>query len=188
MRPCLSFPLKNRLDSALLTFLLPRLLSRVCGATVHHSGDEGARTNCFRVTIPNGDQPDLVLLGIVGNTVTGLRFDGQRYSIDVTVSTDDIDPDSVTVTHYYGLDKEVYRGLRAAALGLLTGWPYLWIHGRRSFNVVQQFLFNRRTLPVRSRLDLLREVLMAVKNGSSSVNAMDLMSRRHGDRWAGHPN
>lgn len=183
----LIMPCMQSLDRALLRYFLPKLLSRACGETVHRSGSEAMKANCFTTTISKGLDPFMVLLSIAGKTVSGLEFDGTRYATPRTLQLDEIDPTSIAVAHYYGLDEIRYRGISAVAWGRLTRWPYVWFHLNRLANAVAQHVFNRRTLEVRRRLDILRDVVDAVESDANAVDAMDLMSRRYGDRWADHP-
>lgn len=129
----------------------------------------------------------MFLLGMQGRDVTGFQFDGNRYSIAKTISVNEIEPDDLEVTHHYGLDEVYFQGIRAVALGRLTGWPYAWIHLRRIAIGLGQYVFNKRTLETRRRLDILRDVVKEAESGRNAVGALDLMSRRYGDRWAGHP-
>lgn len=171
----------------LLARLLPRLLGRACPSTVHRSGDEGMRVNCFTTTLREGDEPNYVLLALDGGNVESLKYDGERYAVPATLTLEDIDPATLLVTHYYGLDEIRYEGVGAVALGLWTGWPYVVIHLRRLRNSIAQRLFNQRNLQVRRRLDVLRDVVDATMGDADSVDALDLMTAKYGHRWAGHP-
>lgn len=175
------------IDRSLLTHFLPKLLRRACPSTVHRSGADGLRVNCFTTTLPDGDQPGLVLLSIDGERIECLKFDGNSYSVAMSITLDAVDASRIQVTHYYGLDELRYEGIWAIAPGIWTGWPYAAIHLRRMRNAIAQQLFNRRTLEVQRRLDVLRQVVQATADGTTAVDAMDLMTRRYGDRWAGHP-
>jgi hypothetical protein len=171
----------------LLRKLLPDLLRRACNETVHRSGAEGERTNCFVTTLAKDGRRFMLLRRVEGAKISGLEFDGQRYSIPASILFADVDPGSLRVTHYYGLDEVRYVGVGDLALGRLTGLPYARIHLVRLKNDIAQRAFNRRTLEVRRRLDILRDVIEEVTRGSEAVDAMDLMSRRYGARWASHP-
>jgi len=61
------------------------------------------------------------------------------------------------------------------------------VHFRRFRNAVAQRLFNRRTLEVRRRLDVLQAVVDATLGRQESIDALDLMSAKYGYRWADHP-
>ena len=175
------------IENIVLTLVLRRVVSRACPSTVHRSGREGEAVNCFNTTVIKNGHPELVVLEIVGDEVKGLRYDGDKYSIDFCIPLSDIDPSTLHVTHFYGLDRVDYEGAWSAARGLWLGWPYAWLHLHRLWNSIAQTIFNRRSLPARRRLDFLREVFGASSRGTGEVDALDLMSSRHGNRWAGHP-
>lgn len=145
------------------------------------------QVNCFFTAVEEGGEPSYCLEAISGVDVAALKFDGRRYEIPTTLSLDRIDPATLRVTHHYGLDDIRYEGIRAVAWGLWTRWPYAALHLQRLRNRVAQRLFNRRSLVVRRRLDILRDVISATMGGEESVDPFDLMSARHGSRWAGHP-
>lgn len=178
----------QRLERAVLLFVLARVLGRACPASVNRSGTKGEQVNCFTTTYSDTEDPKLVLLSLVGDQVSGLEFDGHNYKTPKTIPVYAINPKRLAVTHYYGLDDVVYRGARDVAMGLVLRWPYAKIHLHRISERIRQRLFNTRTLPVRQRLDILRDVLAACEGRTSGVGAMDLMLLRHGYRWVGHPN
>jgi hypothetical protein len=129
----------------------------------------------------------LVLLGLRGQTIDCVKVDDDNSSTETTVLIDDIDPKQLQVKHFYGLGDVHYFGIRKLAWGLTTRWPYAWLWLRQARDAVAQRLFNRRTLEVRRRLDILREVVEASVEGVDGVDAMALIDRRYGYRWAGHP-
>ena len=176
------------LERAALHFVLNRVLNRACPSTVHRSGPEGEQVNCFTTTYSETDDPYMVLLSLTGDEVSGLEFNGQSYKTPKTIYFDSINPKRLAVTHFFGLDEVVYLGARDVAMGLVLGWPYAKIHLHRISDRLRQRLFNSRTLLVRQRLEILRDVLAASEGRTDGVGALDLMSHRHGYRWAGHPN
>lgn len=145
------------------------------------------RTNCFNTFVPQATRPSLVLRHISGSTVEGLEFDGNRHAVLATRELVDINSESIEVTHFYGLDEVRYEGIRQVALGLWTKWPYAWVHYLRLKNAVDQRRFNSRPLVLGERFDILRDVVAATARGVDAVDALNLMSFRFGNRWAGHP-
>lgn len=178
----------KRIEQFLVRSFLPRLLTRACPSTIHTSGEEGEAVNCFSSHLPDGDDPDLVLLRCDGEEVRGLKYDGTRFSADASIAFRDIDPRRLRITHYYGLDRVEYAGIWGVAIGLTTGWPYAVIHWRRLRNRVTQRLFNRRRLVIRKHLDILQQVVdLTVGGGNDAVDALDLMTDSYGEWWATHP-
>lgn len=171
----------------LLGYLLRRVTARTCPATISHGTEESAKLNCFYAWVLKDEEHDFVALQVVGDEVHGLRYNDDRSSVDVRVPISEINPALLQITHIYGNDRVEYTGAWSAASGIFTGWPYALIHARRVWRIVAQWMFNRRSLPARRRLELLREVIALAETTSEGVDSFALMSARHGDRWAGHP-
>ncbi|HEX6706095.1 MAG TPA: hypothetical protein VF169_15140 [Albitalea sp.] len=129
----------------------------------------------------------MVLQSLTGTTLHGLQSDGAQYVVPATLEVDDIDPATIEVTHFYGLDEVRYEGAWHIALGLAVKWPYLWLHSLRMRNTLAQRWFNLWPLRVGDRLDVLRDVVKASEDGTHGVGALELMSNRHGNRWVDHP-
>jgi hypothetical protein len=176
-----------RIEPLLVRRLLPRLLAGACDATVPRSGTKGERVNCYTTTVRDGDDPNLVLLSIDGRDVKGLKFDGKKYSIEVTENIDSIEPRHLLVTHFYGLDEVRFEGIWAVAFARWTKWPYVLIHLRRAWNKLAQALFNKRALASQKRLALLQQVVNWTSDNGTPIGAMDVMTLRYGYRWASHP-
>jgi hypothetical protein len=175
------------LEKAILGILLSKLLSNACRATIPRSGTAGVQVNCFVTSFRKNDEPDVVLLAKQGRQVSGLKFDGKKYSIEVLLDIDELEPQKMHVTHYYGLDEVRYQGLWSAVCGLWLRWPYPIVFVKRTKNRISQHIFNTRTLNSSRRLDVLREIIDARLNGTEGVDSLDLMSLRYGHRWVGHP-
>lgn len=179
----------NRIRRWLLRRVLEGILSLKCPERFVTSGEEGAGLNCFIAKARSADDEDYVLLGILEETVHGLKYDGTRYAIPMAVTIDEICRGGLQVTHYYGYDRVIYDGIFAVALGRLTRWPYLLIHLRRLWNAIAQWAFNRRSKLTRNRLATLRDVVEIVESiGEAAVDSMDILTHRYGTRWAHHPN
>jgi hypothetical protein len=145
------------------------------------------QTNCFSTFVSRGTEEAMVLQSLAGTTAHGLQFDGQRHTVPATIELEDIDPATIEVTHFYGLDEVRYEGVWHIWLGLVTKWPYVWLHSVRLGNTLAQRWFNLRSLKVGDRLDVLRDVVKASEDGHHAVGALELMTNRHGNRWVDHP-
>jgi hypothetical protein len=180
-------PVMLNIKNIVLTLVLRRVVSRACASTIQRSGRDGEAVNCFNTIVFKNGKRELVLQKIEGDQVEGLRYDGDNVATNFCIPLSDIDPSTLQVTHYYGLDTVNYEGAWSVARGLGLGWPYAWLRFYRLWNSIAQTVFNRRSLPARRRLDFLREVFEASTRGTGEVDAMDLMTSRHGSRWAEHP-
>lgn len=132
-------------------------------------------------------QLDTSLLNIKTVTIVKvLESNREQHIVSATIDSADIDPQAIEVTHSYGLDKARYEGIGHVALGMLTKWPYVWLHLVRLCNAIGQRRFNSRPLVIGERLDILRDVVDATAHGTDAVDALGLMSYRYGYRWACH--
>lgn len=175
------------LDRHLLSWLLPFVLSRRCDERIPRSGVRGEQVNCFAVYAPRQGQPELLLERLEGDRIHALCWDGSRFVDPVTIALGDIDAARISVTHFWGLAELNFQGVKDLAFGLWTKLPYVVIVLQRVRSDVAQRTFNRRTMTSRKRLNLLRELVEAALAGQQQLSALDLMTRRYGYRWAGHP-
>lgn len=174
-------------ERVVLRFVLRRVVARACPSTVPRTGEDARRVNCYTTTASDGDEPDLVLLGLDGGQVQALKYFNGSYSVPTTLPLDEINPSRLFVKHNYGEDRVVYEGVWAAAVGIWTKWPYVQIHSFRARHAIWQWIFNRRKLRVLSRKLLLKEVVKATHGGVEATGVIDLMSHMHGHYWASHP-
>lgn len=175
------------LKRSLLKYFLPRVLSHACPAVIPRSGERGQAVNCYEVHIDKGDAPYLVLTGIEDDLVQALEYDGDRYAVDQTLNISEIDPGEINVSHYFGLAEVRYRGIFDLACGRLLRFPYAKIRMSWLVDSVAQRVFNRRSLVVKTRLEVLKELVELASSGAGVVDSMSLMNKRYGYRWAGHP-
>lgn len=91
------------------------------------------------------------------------------------------------VKHYYGASTIYYDSLGDYAWGYYFKFPYIRIHVVRALERVGTFLYNRRRLVVRQRLELLTFMIEQAAEGKSSFNPLDLMTDMHTIRWVTHP-
>lgn len=175
------------LERVVLRFVLRRVLARACPSTVPRTGEDARRVNCYITTLRDGDEPDLVLLGLDGVQAQALKYFNGSYSVSTTLPLNEINSSRLFVKHNYGEDRVVYEGAWATAIGIWTKWPYVQIHLYRGGHAIGQWIFNRRKLRVRSRKLILREVVKATHGGVEAIGVIDLMSNMHGHYWASHP-
>jgi hypothetical protein len=171
----------------LLKRLLPRLLSKACPATVPRSGEAGKAVDCFTVSLGRGDEPGVLLMAVNAGRIEGLEWDGSRYSISKTLAFENVDTADLRVTHYVGLSEVNYLGVFAAARGVLLRLPYLSLSVQNAKTAASGWFFNRRTLTIKTRLEVLRKVVELHMNGATAVDSMDLMTAMYGYLWVGHP-
>ena len=97
-------------------------------------------------------------------------------------------PDSAyQIKHYYGPSTIYFDSLSDYALGYYSKWPYINIHIHRAFERAGTFLYNRRRLVLKQRLELLTFMIEQAAQGKRDFEALDLMTDMHTIRWVTHP-
>jgi hypothetical protein len=144
------------LTTKLCRYFLHRTLSRNCESTIPRSGEKGERVNCFTVSIDKAGDPYLMVLEIHGDQLKCIEWNGKRYEIDSTISLKNIHPSQFCITHYYGLSEIRYFGIMDFVIGRLILWPYIKIHFVRILSKFDQYIFNKKKLVTKQRVDLLR--------------------------------
>ena len=178
----------NTLSRRILDAMLTDVLRLPCPERIPRSGAEGAAVDCFSVMVDDpAGEPYLNLRATDGSVAQALQWDGQRFTIDTTITHEEINPSRLEVTHFFGLATIKYEGLTQLALGRITRWPYLWLRVRKAGDAVLQSTFNLRSLGSQARIDALRDLLRCCMDNDSGASAMEIMSYRHGTRWVGYP-
>lgn len=166
---------------------LQMVLSRACESRIPRSGEAGARVNCFVTSIDRAGEPYLIVLGLVGDDLNCIEWDGARYSIEQTVPLSLLSLADFCITHYYGHSQIQYFGLLDFIRNRLLPWPYLKIHVARRLSGLDQYLFNKKKLVTKQRTDLLKFLLIRALDGRAEHEPIDLMTDLHSIRWVLHP-
>lgn len=177
----------HALTTTLCRYFLPRVLARKCESTIPRSGEEGEKINCFTVSIDKAGDPYLIALELYGDQLKCIEWSGQRYEIDTTVSIATIHSSQFRITHYYGLSEVKYFGVMDFVIGRLTLWPYIKIHFVRTLSKFDQYLFNKKKLVTKQRVDLLRFLVTQALEGHNSFEEIYLMTQLYSIKWVLHP-
>ena len=166
------------------------MLSRQCKETIPRTGIPGKQVNCFSVSVDRDGDPYLLVEGLDGAALTGLKWDGSRYSQRSTVPLDEVESGEVFLRHYYGLHTIIFTGIPDLAWSRLTGLPYV----KLAIAGLRQVGFNRTQLVTKRRIELLRVLIdrecKREKDPYSdrrSFYSQDLMSTLYTERWILHP-
>lgn len=170
------------------SWALRRALSRACEARIPRVGGGADKVNCYVVAVDRNDDAYLVVISIVGEQLTCLEHDGNRYSIDRVFSVEHFKSSDFRITHFYGSDSVIYSGLFDFAIGWITKYPYIKIQLHRRIERLDQYFFNRRKLLTKQRTDLLKFMVSQAFNGKTEFGSLDLMTDLYTIRWIVHPN
>ncbi len=177
----------NPLGIWLCKQLLPRVLGKACESTIPRSGEEGAKVNCYVTAIDKGAEPYLIVLGVSEGQLECIEWNGSRYEIERQLPLATFRLADFSITHYYGLSSVEYRGIIDFVLNRLTGWPYLKIHVVRLLDHLGQYIFNKKKLYTKQRIELLKFLVERALDGQTEHNPLDLMTGLYTMRWFLHP-
>jgi hypothetical protein len=177
----------STLSLRLCRLFLPLALQRACKSTIPRSGEDGEKVNCFTVSIDKEAAPYLIALELLNDNLRCIEWNGKRYESETTVPLANILPGRFRITHYYGLSEITYFGIYDFAFGRLTRWPYLKILIARSLSRFDQYIFNKKKLVTKQRIDLLRFLVAKSLDGHEAFEQIDLMTELYSIRWVLHP-
>lgn len=166
---------------------LPAVLGRACESRIPRSGENGARVNCYVTAIDRANDPYLIALGLSGDTLACIEWDGSSYSIDRTIPLASLKLSDIRITHYYGHSEVQYSGLLDYLQSRVAPWPYLKIHVVRRLGGIGQYLFNKKKLATKQRNDLLKFLIERTLDGEVEHEATDLMTELYSIKWVLHP-
>lgn len=154
---------------------------------IPRSGDEGSKVNCYVTAIDKGAEPYLIVLGISEGQLECIEWNGSRYEIERKVALAEFHLADFSITHYYGLSSVEYRGISDFILNRLTGWPNFRIHVVRLLDHLGQYLFNKKKLYTKQRIELLKFLVERALDGQTEHRPLDLMTGLYTMRWFLHP-
>ena len=172
----------------LYRMFLPRLLANACESRIPRSGKSGEEVNCYVVALDRDDKPYFVATGIDGNTLTGLKYDGQSYAGDHKLSITELDNGALNITHFYGLSEVSYNSIYKLAWHYCTKLVYLKIHIYRYIDSTSQYFFNKKKLVTKKRMDLLKFMMEdQLDRDHDGIKALSLMTKIYTMRMFLHP-
>lgn len=167
---------------------LNQALKKQCGSRISRSGKEGESVNCFTVAIDKANEPYLVAIELVNKQLNCIEWNGERYEKNISLQLSSIDPSQLIITHYCGLSSVRYFGILDFIIGRLTFWPYIKIWFVNSISNFDQYIFNKKKLITKQRIELLHFLVLRVSEGQESFSEFDLMTQLYSIKWILHPN
>ncbi|MBJ7551406.1 hypothetical protein [Marinomonas ostreistagni] len=169
-------------------WLLPKVISRSCESRIPRSGEEGEKVNCFVLALDRDNEPFFVATGFEKGLLTGLRWNGERYAEEHTVSIDDLNDGNLRITHYYGLSEVIYSSVYDLAWNYLSKAVYLRIHLYRYISSAHQYFFNKKKLVTKKRMELIQFMMNdQLDREYNGIGVIDLMTKLYSIKWVLHP-
>lgn len=176
------------LKKLLLTWILPKLVSRSCESRIPRSGDEGRKVNCFVVALDGGNQPYFIATNYENGTLEGLMWDGERYAEAHFLSINDLIEKKLKITHYYGLSEVVYTNVYDLVWSYVFKGVYIKIHLYRYINATHQYFFNKKKLVTKKRMELLQFMMNdQLDRENKKIDTIGLMTKLYSIKWVFHP-
>ncbi len=167
--------------------VLGRVVSRACAATIPRSGDKGEKVNCFVTAVDKNGGPYLIVLKVEGDELVCIEWNGVKYQRDRKLPITSFKPSEFRITHYYGLSTVEYRGVIDFLIGQVTAWPYIKIHIVLWLGSFDQYLFNKKKLISKQRMELLKYLVEQAQTGKKQHGTLDLMTELYSIKWFLHP-
>jgi hypothetical protein len=172
----------------LYRWLLPRLIAKRCEDLIHRSGAKAEAVNCYVVAIDRAKTPYFLATAIDGDVLTGLRWNGRSYADDASISMSDAESGTLRVTHYYGLATIPYESVYGLAWNYVTRLVYLRIRVRRYIESTYQYVFNKKKVVTKNRMDLLQLMMDdQLDRTHDGIASLDLMIKLYSMRMLLHP-
>jgi hypothetical protein len=140
------------------------------------------------VALDRDDEPFFVATEIDGETLNGLKWDGNSYAEDHQMSITGLDQGRLNITHFYGLSEVSFSSIYDVAWHYFTKLVYLKIHVFRYIDSTSQYFFNKKKLVTKKRMDLLRFMMDdQLDRNHDGIKTLSLMTKIYSMRLFLHP-
>lgn len=136
--------------------------------------------------LQNGE-PWLIAKRRDGDMLICAVWNGRTHSGNHSFPISDFTDNQYQIKHYYGPSTLYFNSISDYALGYYLKLPYLLIHAHRLLDRAGTFLYNKRRIVLKQRLELLTFMIEQAAEGKSEFSSLDLMTDMHTIRWITHP-
>jgi len=169
-------------------WLLPKLMARACEMRIPRSGEAGKNVNCYVVAFDKSSEPYFIATGFEDERLVGLRWANGRYSMDHTLKMAELDEYGLNITHYYGLADIRYDSIYDCALNYVFRFVYARVRIVNYLNSAHQYLFNKKKLVTKSRMELLQFMMRdQLDREHDGIGLISLMTKLYSVHWVLHP-
>lgn len=160
-------------------------LRRPAPDSIPRSLPKAKDVNCYVVELggPDAGWP-LLADSIRPRGVEGRWLEGDTYELSASIPNAQLRPMHCQFTHFIGIYEFRYRSALAFLAQEFLLLPQLSILRDKA----SQFIFNRKTLVRKERVEILRLAIEAtVENSKYELHPMSLATRIYSNRWIFHP-
>ncbi|WP_188419597.1 hypothetical protein [Oxalicibacterium solurbis] len=162
-------------------------LSQPCPTLIPRSGERGAKVNCYTVAIDKDDKPHYLVNALVDDKMICMEWNGNSYANERKIKLSTVNPKDFRISHYYGLSEITYFGINDYVLGRILFIEYIKIHIYRALTTTDQYIFNKKKLVTKQRVELLRFLIAQALEGKKEFDVIELMTELYTIKWVMHP-
>lgn len=167
---------------------LRKAFGKIDPTRIPMSGPECEENNFYSTRIKL-DGVSALVRDLDMNTVKVLKYNPETDQCDIELDIDinNIDVNTVEITHYLHNYYTTYTGINSFILHCLTRKDYVKVKLKRILNKVSQFLFNKKELQLKPRYDLLDYLIENYGISRKEFSLSSLVSDMYSLRFFGHP-
>ena len=169
-------------------WFIPSLLKKPCPERIPRTGEKAESINCYVVAYDDGEIPYFIATSALPDGLKGIKWNGKMFDEEVELSWEDLRDKDLRISHYYGTAEVIYTSIYRYLWNKFTKIIYFKIHSHRLIDNVDQYLFNKRELSTKQRIDLLQFMLEdQINRTHDGIDVMDLMTKLYSIKWVLHP-
>jgi hypothetical protein len=178
------------MNPSFVFWILKPIFNKRC-ADMIPMGKYVKEVNCFSICIDGPDGSPLLLVDSLAPPVfVGRKWTGTQYLDAHTINIEDVLPSQIRIRHYYGPHTIKYDGLYDYILNGATGSEKFKADFSRLIHGTHKFIFNRKSLVTKSRIELLRFLIdrhISVEDKDKTVHVLMVMQELYSVYCHCHP-
>lgn len=169
-------------------WLLPSILNKPCPERIPRTGEKAQSIDCYVVAFDDGEIPYFVATSVLPNGLKGVKWSGSMYADEVELTWSELKVKDLRISHFYGTAEITYTSIYRYLWNKITKLIYFRIRSYRLIDNVDQYLFNKRELSTKQRIELLQFMLEdQLKRQHDGIDTIDLMTKLYSIKWVMHP-
>jgi len=179
----------KKLNSWLIERVLKHVVSLDCPTRIHRSGEAGSKVRCYYAVIKIMGHEELLVKRVTNDKVLGFLWDknSQRFDEEATIALQWLDPYSLNIRRYIGYLEVTYDSLWDYLIKDQTGYMAFRAFLYRTHSLVAQYIFNKRTLELKKRHELLSFLIQNYGSMRSNFSLVILMHKVYSSYSFRHP-
>ncbi|BCI77644.1 hypothetical protein [Vibrio cholerae] len=179
----------KKLNDWLIERVLKHVVSLSCPASIPRSGEAGSQVRCYSTVIKIMGNEELLATKITDGKVIGHLWNKylQRFDEEATIELLWLEPHSLDIRRYIGYFEVSYESLWDYLINDQTGYMAFRAFLSRTRSRVAQYVFNKRTLELKKRHELLSFLIQNYGSMRSEFSLITLMHKAYSLYSFRHP-